>query len=306
VLVPLRPAGAPGAGTVHLVHPPGGQVACYAQLARVYEGPEAIVGIRDPRVGEASPGYLTTEQLARTYLDALRPVLETGERLVVGGFSGGGVIAYEIAQRAVAEGWQPPLVVMVDAGAPDGDVTDADAEGSFAGRLRAVAEGRGPAPAGGAADGGSAGDGTGDGADRTGARDGDGTGDRDGAGDGDGTAEPADAGAYLAELTQIADWLRGDGGGDPVALMRDSVEAVQRYRPAAYEGPVAVLRAGDTGFGRGTDYDESDRFHGRPGLGWEDHCPDLTIRVVPGNHVTMLTGDNARDLARILARSVRD
>jgi thioesterase domain-containing protein len=100
--------------------------------------------------------------------------------------------------------------------------------------------------------------------------------------------------------------MRGDGGGDPVALMRDSVEAIQRYRPRAYPGPVVVLRAGDTGFGKGTDYDESDRFHGRPGLGWEDHVEDLAIRVVPGNHVTMLTGDNVRSLARILASAVKN
>ncbi|PZT70826.1 hypothetical protein DN402_05725 [Streptomyces sp. SW4] len=98
--------------------------------------------------------------------------------------------------------------------------------------------------------------------------------------------------------------MRGDGGGDPVELMRISVEAVQRYRPRPYPGPVVVLRAGDTGFGKGASYDESDRFHHRPGLGWEDHVDDLAIRVVPGNHVTMLTGDNVRSLARILASAL--
>ncbi|WP_228984892.1 hypothetical protein, partial [Streptomyces sp. DH12] len=117
-------------------------------------------------------------------------------------------------------------------------------------------------------------------------------------------AEPDGAAGYLAELAQIADWMRGDGGGDPVELMRVSVEAVQRYRPRPAPGPVVVLRAGDTGFGKGASYDESDRFHHRPGLGWEDHVDDLVIRVVPGNHVTMLTGDNVRGLARILASAL--
>ncbi|MEU3838531.1 amino acid adenylation domain-containing protein [Streptomyces sp. NPDC028635] len=394
VLVPLRPAGRPGAGTVYLVHPPGGQVACYAQLAREYQGPHALVGIRDPRVDDPEPAHLSTEDLAERYLDALRPALERGERIVLGGFSGGGVVAYEIAQRVVAEGGRPPLVVMVDAGAPDGDLTDAEADGSFARRLREVAEGRTPSPApsaapGTEADGGQqhrtspagpagAADATGPGAAAdtagavaaadagpgtadagpgtadagTGPADAtatgtsvevgagsatadtgtgfgpDGTGPADAAGAeaavaapgsgvvragdaslGDGpsagaTAEPEGADAYLAELAQIAEWMRGDGGGDPVALMRDSVEAVQRYRPRPYAGPVVVLRAGDTGFGRGTAYDESDRFHRRPGLGWEDHVEDLAIRVVPGNHVTMLTGDNVRRLARILASAL--
>ncbi|MFJ3102662.1 amino acid adenylation domain-containing protein [Streptomyces sp. NPDC086835] len=293
VLVPLRPARRPGAGTVHLVHPPGGQVACYAQLAAGYPGPEALVGIRDPRVDDPEPEYRSTEQLAEHYLQALAPALESGERIVLGGFSGGGVIAYEIAQRITAQGGTPPLVVMVDAGAPDGELTDAEADGSFANQLRAVAEGRtapGPDPATPAAD------------------EPDATGPKAPAPDGApaATAEPDGSAAYLAEISQIAEWMRGDGGGDPVALMRDSVEAIQRYRPRAYPGPVVVLRAGDTGFGKGTDYDESDRFHGRPGLGWEDHVEDLAIRVVPGNHVTMLTGDNVRSLARILASAVKN
>ncbi|MEU1854209.1 amino acid adenylation domain-containing protein [Streptomyces sp. NPDC019990] len=285
VLVPLRPAERPGAGTVYLVHPPGGQVACYAQLAHCYTGPEALVGIRDPRVDEPVPRHLTTEQLADLYVQALRPALDTGERIVLGGFSGGGVIAYEMARLITEEGGRPPLVLLVDAGAPDGELTDADADGSFASQLRAVAEGRTPAP-----------DAEGPGARAAGI-----------SADGgpDPLAEPDSSASYLSELAQIATWMRGDGGGDPVALMRDSVEAVQRYRPRPYPGPATVLRAGDTGFGRGTDYDESDRFHTRPGLGWEDHVEDLTIRVVPGNHVTMLTGDNVRRLARVLASAVR-
>lgn len=234
---------------------------------------------------EPEPRHFSAEQLAEQYVEALRPALDAGERIVLGGFSGGGVIAYEMARLITSEGGRPPLVLLVDAGAPDGELTDADADGSFANQLRAVAEGRTPAP-----------DAEGPGARPAGAPDGDVC---------DPLAEPDGSASYLSELAQIAEWMRGDGGGDPVALMRDSVEAVQRYRPRPYDGPATVLRAGDTGFGKGTEYDESDRFHARPGLGWEDHVEDLSIRVVPGNHVTMLTGDNVRRLARILASAVR-
>ncbi|WP_217245381.1 non-ribosomal peptide synthetase [Streptomyces sp. AC602_WCS936] len=291
VLVPLRPADRPGTGTLYLVHPPGGQVACYAQLAREYTGPHALVGIRDPRTEDPEPSYLSVEESAEKYVEALRPALDQGERIVLGGFSGGGVLAYEMARLITAEGGRPPLVVMVDAGAPDGDLTDADAEGSFARQLRDVAEDRArPAtPAAGTAP------------EDVAPEDAE---TAEPAESADPTAEPDGAAAYLAELAQIADWMRGDGGGDPVELMRISVEAVQRYRPRPYSGPVAVLRAGDTGFGKGASYDESDRFHHRPGLGWEDHVADLAIRVVPGNHVTMLTGDNVRSLARILASAL--
>ncbi|GHC89670.1 hypothetical protein GCM10007079_35330 [Nocardiopsis terrae] len=269
VLVPLR-SGRADAATVFLVHPPGGQVACYAQLAQCYDGPETIVGIRDPRVDDPRPEYLSTEELADRYLEALHPVLREGRRVVLGGFSGGGVVAYEMARRIARDGGVAPRVVMVDAGAPDGDLTDAEAEGSFVRRLRLLADGD----------------------------------EQTEAADGDSGSENVPE--YLDELAQIAEWLRGAGGGDPVALMRETVEAVQRYRPPLYDGPVTVLRARDTDFGAGTEYDESDRYHARLGLGWEAHCSDLAIRVVPGNHVTMLVDENVAALARVLSTVVGD
>jgi thioesterase domain-containing protein len=48
---------------------------------------------------------------------ALRPLADAEELLVLGGFSGGGNVAYEIARRIAANGGRPPLVVLTAAAA---------------------------------------------------------------------------------------------------------------------------------------------------------------------------------------------
>ncbi|MFD8416639.1 condensation domain-containing protein [Streptomyces sp. NPDC059650] len=105
VLQPLGEAAHPGAGTVCLIPPPGAPEDCYARAARLYPGPEALATLTGPAD-------------AADFLTALRPALATGEPLVLGGFSGAGALACEIAERIAAHGWYPPLVVI--AGTADG------------------------------------------------------------------------------------------------------------------------------------------------------------------------------------------
>ncbi|MFJ9646089.1 condensation domain-containing protein [Streptomyces sp. NPDC101206] len=101
----LRPAAHPGAGTVLLVPPPEASEDCYDGLAGLHTGPQALATLAGPAD-------------AADFLAALRPALEAGEPLVLGGFSGAGVLACEIAERIAAHGWYPPLVAV--AGAADG------------------------------------------------------------------------------------------------------------------------------------------------------------------------------------------
>ncbi|MFG2503238.1 condensation domain-containing protein [Streptomyces sp. NPDC048441] len=99
-LVPLRAARVPGAGTVCLVTPPGAPGLCHTGLAGLYGGPQALASIRP------------TVDNAEEYAEALRSLLDAGGPLVLGGFSGAGAIAYEIARRIAAGGVKPPLVVL--------------------------------------------------------------------------------------------------------------------------------------------------------------------------------------------------
>ncbi|MFF4102598.1 condensation domain-containing protein [Streptomyces sp. NPDC001903] len=96
-LVTLRPAAYPGAGTVLLVPPPDAPAECYAAVARAHRGLQALVTLDAPADATAC-------------LRALRPVLAAAEPLLLGCFSGGGAVAYEVAERIGAHGWRAPLV----------------------------------------------------------------------------------------------------------------------------------------------------------------------------------------------------
>lgn len=96
-LVPLRAAAAPGRAAVCLVAAPGAPEGWYRGLVRCYDGPEALYVLRAP---------------ADTLRGGAALVAGQGGRLVLGGFSGAGAIAYEIARRLVAAGRTPPLVVL--------------------------------------------------------------------------------------------------------------------------------------------------------------------------------------------------
>ncbi|MEU6381110.1 condensation domain-containing protein [Streptomyces sp. NPDC046909] len=101
LLVPLRPATLPGRATLCLVAAPGAPDAWHHALVRSYDGPEALFVLR------ASAADVPGAAAA-----ALGPVAGPGGRLVLGGFSGAGAIAYELARHLVAEGGASPLVVL--------------------------------------------------------------------------------------------------------------------------------------------------------------------------------------------------
>ncbi|MFC9297080.1 condensation domain-containing protein [Streptomyces sp. NPDC057011] len=95
----LRAAARTGAGTICLVPPPDAPPGCYDALAEAYPGPQALTTVRPPAD-------------ARTVLAALRPALARGEPLLLGGFSGAGSLACEVAERIASHGWHPPLVAI--------------------------------------------------------------------------------------------------------------------------------------------------------------------------------------------------
>ncbi|MFI5548187.1 condensation domain-containing protein [Streptomyces sp. NPDC051815] len=95
----LRAAARTGTGTICLVPPPDAPPTCYDALAAAYPGPQALTTVAPPAD-------------ARTVLAALRPALARGEPLLLGGFSGAGSLACEVAERIAAHGWHPPLVAI--------------------------------------------------------------------------------------------------------------------------------------------------------------------------------------------------
>jgi thioesterase domain-containing protein/acyl carrier protein len=110
---PLVPLQARGQGRpLFLVHPVGGNVFCYRDLARSLD--RSVYGLQ--AVPDWEPASL--ESLASRYLEAVQEVQPQGPYLL-GGWSLGGTIAYEMARQLEGSGERVELLTMIDVAAPE-------------------------------------------------------------------------------------------------------------------------------------------------------------------------------------------
>ena len=93
------------------VHPVGGNVLCYSVLAR-------HLGNNRPFYGLQSPGFLTSiEEMAACYVEAMQTVRAMGP-YYLGGWSMGGVVAWEMARQLQGSGQEVGLLALIDSYAP--------------------------------------------------------------------------------------------------------------------------------------------------------------------------------------------
>ncbi|MGK3992297.1 non-ribosomal peptide synthase/polyketide synthase [Sorangium sp. So ce1024] len=115
-LVRLR-AGEAHLRPLFLVHGAGGSVLNYADLVRHLDPARPVYGLHAPALDgdEALPA--TVEEMARGYLAELRAV-QPGGPYLLGGWSFGGVVAFEMAQQLRAAGETVALLALIDSHAP--------------------------------------------------------------------------------------------------------------------------------------------------------------------------------------------
>jgi len=101
-----------------LVHAIGGEVLSYASLAAHLGKDQPVYGIR-ARLEEGARFFSSVEEMAATYVRGIRRMFPSGPYLL-GGYSGGGLIAFEIAQQLRAAGEDVSLLAMIDCSAPGG------------------------------------------------------------------------------------------------------------------------------------------------------------------------------------------
>jgi amino acid adenylation domain-containing protein len=95
------------------VHPIGGTVFHYLPL-REYLGPDQpLYGLQSPGLESGELPLARVEEMAACYLAALRTVQPDGPYLL-GGWSMGGLIAYEMTQQLQAQGEAVDLLVLID------------------------------------------------------------------------------------------------------------------------------------------------------------------------------------------------
>jgi amino acid adenylation domain-containing protein len=109
------------------VHPAGGTVFCYRELAESLQGQRPFYGIQAAGVDGTRQPLDRAEDMAARYVAALRSLQPEGPYLL-GGWSAGGILAFEMARQLSEQGQEVSLLALFDAGAaaPSHDAGQAD------------------------------------------------------------------------------------------------------------------------------------------------------------------------------------
>jgi amino acid adenylation domain-containing protein len=122
-LVAIQPSG--GGVPLFCIHPAGGEVLCYADLAHALAGKQPVFGLQatlsDPAAGTA-PGSI--EEMAARYLTAVQRQQPAGSYKLLG-WSMGGLLAYEMAVELERRGEIVELLALVDTYRPEIPTGDA-------------------------------------------------------------------------------------------------------------------------------------------------------------------------------------
>lgn len=254
------------------VHPVAGSVFCYRDLAR-YLGPEQpFYGLQARDLIRGQQPHADLKSMAADYVEALRSVQPQGPYRI-GGWSLGGVTAFEMAQQLEQQGQTVSRLVLIDSVAPR----------LMNQRLSAADE----AP------------GSDTGADqltehevltdldelcRTGTPD----------QIKDAVEEVRRAGFLPPEvaLEDFHHWLLG---------CQARVQVVRNYQPGPFAGRVVLIKTSES-----EHKDELAADAGEPDFdpdfGWKELAEDLEVHVIPGSHYAIVLEPQVANLATLLQR----
>ena len=99
------------------VHPADGNVFCYVALSRMLGSDQPFYGLQSPGLDDDGEPYTEIEAAAAGYITALRSVQPKGPYRL-GGWSMGGVIAFEMARQLLECGEQVSRLILIDSFLP--------------------------------------------------------------------------------------------------------------------------------------------------------------------------------------------
>ncbi|AKQ66004.1 Non-ribosomal peptide synthetase [Myxococcus hansupus] len=264
--VALQPKGS--RTPMFLVHAVGGAVGPYRELAGRMDPSRPIYAFQASGLDGREPPLTQIEALARRYVESLREVQPEGP-YVLGGWSLGGVVAFEMARELERQGQRVALLAMLDSFAPDEEAPAREPEESVLLARMAMDLAR-----------------------MAGA---------------ESTLRPEEL-TGLSDEEQLATVVRHarQAGWLPPEVevsvlrswrdvMRANLRALAAYRPGALGAPVLLLRAKDAQRGFSVD----------PSHGWaRGLASNLTVEDVPGDHYSALRLPHVETLARRLVDHV--
>jgi amino acid adenylation domain-containing protein/non-ribosomal peptide synthase protein (TIGR01720 family) len=112
-MVPLKASGS--RPPLVCIHPAGGDVLCYRDLAQALDGERPVYGLQAHGVAAGEAPLTRMEEIAERSLTVLRAAFPSGPYHLLG-WSFGGLVAYEIARRLTAAGEEVALLAVLDAG----------------------------------------------------------------------------------------------------------------------------------------------------------------------------------------------
>jgi thioesterase domain-containing protein/acyl carrier protein len=121
-LVPIQPQGP--RRPLYCIHPAGGTVFCYLELARFLDDDQPVYGLQAQGIDGVLAPHTSVEEMAEHYVKAIRLQQERGPYLICG-WSSGGIIAFEVARQIEEQGEDVDVLALFDAGMHDPE------EGSF-------------------------------------------------------------------------------------------------------------------------------------------------------------------------------
>jgi amino acid adenylation domain-containing protein len=114
------------------VHPAGGIVYCFQELARRLDG-QPFYGLQSDGIDDDRPPISRLDEMAARYVEAIRRIQPDGP-YHLGGWSLGGLVAFEMARQLSGLGEEVATVALIDTEAPTGTTPEVSP------KLRALAE----------------------------------------------------------------------------------------------------------------------------------------------------------------------
>src|SRR5207253_11167405 len=115
MLVAIQPQGSQP--PFFCVHPIGGSVFCYRDLARHLGSDQPFYGLQARDLVPNQEPHASVETMAADYIEALRIIQPTGPYRL-GGWSLGGVVAFEMAQQLQRQGESISVLALIDSVSP--------------------------------------------------------------------------------------------------------------------------------------------------------------------------------------------
>ena len=99
------------------IHPGSGNILCYSHLVHHLGSDQPFYAIHDLDIHEDVFPEVSIEEMAERYLKAIRAIQPIGP-YALGGFSFGGIVAFEMAQQLSMRGQEVGLLALLDSGSP--------------------------------------------------------------------------------------------------------------------------------------------------------------------------------------------